>query len=481
MDFIRKLLLGFSKYSILIGVIAVLLFLVQAYIPFLRYFFEEEPPTIVVENVPPGLGVLSKEIKITVDDNKSGLELVRAKLEQSRLNESLFSTSMPWGATHHEASIKLNAKELGLRKGNVKITVEAFDRSLQSNGAKYAFELPIRFDTPSIEVLSVQHNSTSTGMEVVFFKVSGENVSSAGVKVGEDFYLAVPAKEFDPDLESVANLFVGFYAVPYRYLDGEDKIKIVASNEVGNSSSASFYYRIRDQKFRKWKYTYSDTAAKQIELFDRVLSNLKTRVSYKQRLWKDVIRKPDGNETSPKIGDVLLLDDGGVAPKSFRNNLYLLRQKADQGLGAVSDGIVISSDNYGDDLGSSVVLDHGIGFYTVYAGLSNVSVKVGDRVTIGQVIGKPGFIPMLADSGYMYAVSYRGTSIRAEEWWDAVWVNDHILEKSKDIKRRFQVAASLPPLEPEEKAEEENSKPPVITGLGDLPPKDTPKNIITDF
>lgn len=479
MDFIRKILLALSKYSILIGLIAVVLFLLQAYVPFLRYFFEEEGPTIVVENIPPGLGVTTKEIKLKVEDNKSGLELVRARLEQSRLNESLFSTKLPWGASAHEATIKLNAKELGLRKGNVRITVEAFDRSLKSNGAKYSFEIPIRFDVPSIEVLSLQHNGSLTGIEVVLFKVSGENVSKAGVMVGDKFYQAVPAKQFDPDLESVANLYIGFYAIPLDYNESSDKISLVAYNEVGNSSNATFYYHIRDQKFRKWEYQSSKATLAQHKLFSETLSNLKLRESFGQKKWRDVIKKPDGKDTSPRIGDLVLLKGAEGEVVKIRNQFLSYRQKVDVPITSVAEGYVIYAKDLGDELGWCLIMDHGVGFFSVFSGLSRVDVKEGDQLVQGTEIGRSGFINHLGDSGYLYTLSYRGTAIRTEELWDYTWVNDHILEKIRDIKRRFLVTTNLPPLEGESVKEEE--KPAIITGLSDLPLKDKPKNVITDF
>ncbi len=481
MEFVRKILLKLSKYSILIGVIAVSLYLVQANVPFLKYFFEETPPLIFVEDVPPGLGVATKEIKIKVEDDQSGLELVRAKVEQSRLNEVLFSTTVPWSTNNYETSVVLNAKKLGLRKGNVKVTIEAFDRSLASNGAKHSFELPIRFDEPSIEVLSVQHNASSTGMEAVFFRVNGQNVAQSGVMVGDDFYLAIPAKEFDPDLEGVTNLQVGFFPVSYNFDSKKDKIKIISSNEVGNTSTASFYYRVRDRRFREWKYSYSDITLKQFELFDALLKITQEASSAKSRLWKDSIARPYGRETSPSVGDVLLLDGGEGRSKRFRNKVNTYRRAANEGVGSVSDGVVVASARIDDEVGAYVVVDHGIGFFSVYAGLSNVSVKVGDKVGSGDLLGFPGFLPHIEESGYMYALAFRGTSVRPEEWWDSIWVNEHIFEKSRDIKRRFQVAASLPPLEEEESNEPVEIKLPVITGIKDLPQREIPKNIIRDF
>jgi murein DD-endopeptidase MepM/ murein hydrolase activator NlpD len=43
-----------------------------------------------------------------------------------------------------------------------------------------------------------------------------------------------------------------------------------------------------------------------------------------------------------------------------------------------------------DGYGNSIVMDHGYGFQSVYAHLSEISVKVGDEVKRGQIIGRVG-------------------------------------------------------------------------------------------
>ena len=56
---------------------------------------------------------------------------------------------------------------------------------------------------------------------------------------------------------------------------------------------------------------------------------------------------------------------------------------------AAADGIVFD-DAPGFDYGIYVQIDHGNGYQTLYGHLSTKSVKVGDKVTKGQVIGKSG-------------------------------------------------------------------------------------------
>ncbi len=56
---------------------------------------------------------------------------------------------------------------------------------------------------------------------------------------------------------------------------------------------------------------------------------------------------------------------------------------------AVAAGIVRLAERYGT-YGPSVILDHGGGFYTLYLYLSDVAVRVGERVQQGQVLGTSG-------------------------------------------------------------------------------------------
>src|ERR1035437_10045339 len=61
---------------------------------------------------------------------------------------------------------------------------------------------------------------------------------------------------------------------------------------------------------------------------------------------------------------------------------------------AINRGIVRVVHSY-TDYGNTVVIDHGLGVMSFYLHLSKINVKVGDTVSIGQVIGLSG------DTGYV--------------------------------------------------------------------------------
>lgn len=56
---------------------------------------------------------------------------------------------------------------------------------------------------------------------------------------------------------------------------------------------------------------------------------------------------------------------------------------------AINDGVVNLAENF-TNYGKTIVVDHGVGIFSFYLHLNEFNVKVGDRVTRGQVIAKSG-------------------------------------------------------------------------------------------
>jgi murein DD-endopeptidase MepM/ murein hydrolase activator NlpD len=79
--------------------------------------------------------------------------------------------------------------------------------------------------------------------------------------------------------------------------------------------------------------------------------------------------------------------------------------------------------------GNTVILDHGLGLFTLYSHLSSFDVKVGDAVKERQIIGKTGETGLAAGDHLHYGVYLHGVAVLPVEWWDAKWINDNIAPK----------------------------------------------------
>jgi murein DD-endopeptidase MepM/ murein hydrolase activator NlpD len=66
--------------------------------------------------------------------------------------------------------------------------------------------------------------------------------------------------------------------------------------------------------------------------------------------------------------------------------------------------------------GQCVFIDHGGGFYTLYAHLDEVSVKENSRVTSGAEIGKAGETGTAGGPKLHFEIKQRAESLNPEEW-----------------------------------------------------------------
>jgi hypothetical protein len=442
MDRIKSFLAAISIYLIVAGGIALLIFFLATQVPLVRYFFENEAPVITIEIIPKGLGVTPQKVKLLVEDPLSGIELVRIRAEQSSLTLDLYSEYPALGVHKHEVEITLDAIASGFKKGMVKITIEAFDRSLASNGARHSFEIPVRFDAPHIEIVSGQHNTNRTGMEFVLYRIKSDSVIQTGVRVGNTLFKGFPAEQFDPDLSGISDLYFSFFSIPSNYKESEGKILVYARNEVGNASEQSFYYRIRDRKFRSWEYTVSDIEqsrfANQEKLRD-VISGLKL---HPERLWSEKLKKPFGSDSSPRIGDAILLSNASGGVRQFENDLLSFRTKERAQVILPNKGSLVFRD-YLQGLGGVTIIDHGFGFFSVYSALNNIPLQKEGHLHEGDILGDTTFLDHLGSEGYEYGLFFQGIPVRAEEWWDGTWVFDHILLKIQELKVRFNLRSVI--------------------------------------
>ncbi len=101
---------------------------------------------------------------------------------------------------------------------------------------------------------------------------------------------------------------------------------------------------------------------------------------------------PDGK---PVAGIAKISSEFGLRSNPFGGSSYELHEGIDfagpvgQPILATADGIVVKAD-YDRGYGNHVKIDHGYQYETVYAHLSRMTVKMGDRVRRGDVIGHLG-------------------------------------------------------------------------------------------
>ena len=76
--------------------------------------------------------------------------------------------------------------------------------------------------------------------------------------------------------------------------------------------------------------------------------------------------------------------------------------------------------------GNAVIIDHGLGLFSLYGHLSAIDVAAGAKVGRGDPIGKTGDTGLAGGDHLHFSVMVWGVHVDPTEWWDAHWIHDHV-------------------------------------------------------
>jgi murein DD-endopeptidase MepM/ murein hydrolase activator NlpD len=112
---------------------------------------------------------------------------------------------------------------------------------------------------------------------------------------------------------------------------------------------------------------------------------------------------------------------------------------------AANDGVVLNASWLGI-YGNCVIIDHGLGVQTLYGHLQSFDVKVGDKVTRGQQIGRSDSTGLAGGDHLHFTQLVGGQMVTPVEWWDAHWIADRIDRKLRNDQDSESAAARPAPV-----------------------------------
>jgi murein DD-endopeptidase MepM/ murein hydrolase activator NlpD len=95
---------------------------------------------------------------------------------------------------------------------------------------------------------------------------------------------------------------------------------------------------------------------------------------------------------------------------------------------AANSGVVLNASWLGI-YGNCVIIDHGMGVQSLYGHLSSFDVKVGDKVSRGQTLGRSGMTGMAGGDHLHFTMLVNGRMVNPVEWWDPHWIMDRVMRK----------------------------------------------------
>jgi murein DD-endopeptidase MepM/ murein hydrolase activator NlpD len=432
---------------------------------------------------PPVLSIIKPErfvgqagaVEVTADAPNARFTTLEIAVEQNGKRIPLYTLDNPQGASVTPVSrnqLRI-ARPVGkqsvpdLQAGAARIVVTATRPSLlnlvklTSTATK---DFQVRLEMPRIAVLSTHHYVNHGGAEMVVYKATPADVAS-GVRVGDLEYPGFPAAGAGAEGADPA-VKVAFFALLHdQPLDAP--IVAFARDEAGNQAKATFVDNVFEKPFKKSRIEIDDkfinrvvpdiiehspelkmTAPAQdspemLAAFVRINGELR-------RINADEIAALAAKTSPNRLwdGPFMQLGNSKVEASFADHRTYIYKGKEiDQQthLGfdlavtehvpvlAANSGVIVNASWLGI-YGNCVIIDHGLGIQSLYGHMMSFDVKVGDKVTRGQTLGRSDSTGLAGGDHVHFTMLVDGRMVNPVEWWDAHWMADRVDRKLKEAK-----------------------------------------------
>ncbi|HVO26092.1 MAG TPA: M23 family metallopeptidase, partial [Candidatus Margulisiibacteriota bacterium] len=417
--------------------------------------FEKHPPQAALVAPLVALG-RKTPIDIDVRSDAPGLRAISVRLQAGGNSYDLLSETYPkssWrgsGLTAKRIHVEPDLLALKVPEGPVTLEVRADTYAWHPFGASPAPRLtvPATLDLtpPRIELLTTQHNVRLGGVELAVFRQSPDTVRS-GIEVDKYFFPAMTGYFAD---SAVA---LAFFAIP-QDLNADVRPKLIASDAAGNQREIAVPVSIKPRTFADRTLAIDDTflARKVPEIeeasglpiaADLVQGYLYINGELRRQNEARILELTKA--ATPVWSSSAFHRQSNAAPLSAfadRRTYTYRGQPIDHQthLGydlaslklspveAAQAGKVVLAQNLGI-YGNAVILDHGLGIYSLYGHLSSFTVKEGDQVTAGQTLGQTGETGLAGGDHLHFSIMLHGVHVDPVEWWDPHWLHDHVTPK----------------------------------------------------
>jgi murein DD-endopeptidase MepM/ murein hydrolase activator NlpD len=150
--------------------------------------------------------------------------------------------------------------------------------------------------------------------------------------------------------------------------------------------------------------------------------------SQPRQLWEGTFLRMKNAAPMALFGDKRTYHYQGKAIGESTHMGVDLASTANAPVEAANHGIVAYA-GYLGIYGNMVIIDHGLGFFSIYAHLNSIDVKNGQEVKKGNIIGHTGTTGLAGGDHLHFGLLIGGQFVNPQEWWDPHWIADNVSKK----------------------------------------------------
>ncbi len=433
-----------------IGIVAAILLIgVGAGAYFLVPRFEWHKPQVKITPDTDAIGLAPLEVEVT--EQGTGLKSFSVVLSAGGIDYPLANEQYDQPVMQKKFTVALSAKLSGLKEGPATLRVSAKDRSLWSffRGNETVLQKNVSIDItpPTLELIADDRYVNFGGVGLIVYKPAPDTVKT-GVKIGNYFFPG-----YKGQIKEHPDYFLAFFAHPYN-IEPDQRATLVATDKAGNTREMKLVYELKNVKYKKSTIPISDefiqnkvtpllndVGARQgspKDIFVKVNKALRkenedkikaiTEKETASMLWKDAFVQLTNSKVEANFADARTYVYKNETIDHAYHLGYDLSVTKHYPAEAANSGVVAFVGDLGI-YGNTVIIDHGLGLFTLYSHLSSIDVKTGDPIKQQQVIGKTGETGLAAGDHLHYGVYLHGLAILPVEWWDEKWIRDNVEPK----------------------------------------------------
>ena len=419
--------------------------------------FEREVPKITIDSEIEWN--LKDPISVNISD-ASGLRFVKATLNDGEKSVVLESKEMKQPQMSVDLNLSFPKTGFGANKKAFELTIEAIDASkwnfFAGNSVSVKSILKVDTKRPEVSVIASSYKIMKGGAATVIFRAYDESMKSLYIETnfGKKFYPTPFHKE---------GYYIVFVAWPTNV--NTFSASIVAKDRAGNVTRAQVPYFLQDRKYKTSTIPLQDSfldgkiadligemapersSLSRLEKFKFV--NETMRQSNEAAILKVTSVVPTARISEFSIKPFYPLRNGKVVasfgdhrfyeyekqPVSESHHLGLdLASNAQAAMQTSNDGVVVFARENGI-YGNNIILDHGLGVYSLYGHCSSYMTKEGDVVKAGDSIAKTGTTGLALGDHLHFGMYVQGVDVRPEEWMDSVWLKESIFSVIDSAKK----------------------------------------------
>uniref|UniRef100_A0A7C3V869 M23 family metallopeptidase n=1 Tax=Desulfobacca acetoxidans TaxID=60893 RepID=A0A7C3V869_9BACT len=428
----------FFLAGLVLGALALVVFLILGSL-------DSEDPWLT-PSAKPAVVVPKAGFTLKAGDRDSGLKEVKVTINQGGQDRVVLSRTFPPGGepgTPVEIPIVFDPQALGLKEGKATIAITAVDRSrrnfFRGRSAQLSWDAEVSLIPIKVSFVAASHLMSPGGSGLVVYRIN-KTPKESGIRIADRFFPGYPVPKGPP------GEYGAFLAIP---LEARSPLpaEIIARAGVGNEDKQAISLRLSPKRWRHDKMNLSEGFLSQVaakfpeanqgDLLKTFLEvNQKTRqanhdkvrrvcaVSQSQPLWTGAFQRFLGKPMA-RFGDQRTYV---YQNKNVDNQVHQgedLASLANSPVPAANNGVVVLAEPLGI-YGNTVVLDHGLGVFTMYSHLSRIDVKNGEQVEKGRPVGLTGTTGLAGGDHLHYSVLIDGYFVNPVEWWDAHWFKDQV-------------------------------------------------------